>query len=85
MKLNCRLLWKKFQRDGGLNISIQMWIITQSQKRLSERGSKFNKLFDKGFKIIKTFVMTHMENMIKFTLSLGLFTFFPVVEIIWIF
>ena len=65
MKLNCRELWKKFQRDR-LNISIQRWIITQYEKRLYEEKFKFIRLFDEGFKIIKNFVLTCMENMIKF-------------------
>ena len=65
MKLNCRELWKKFQRYR-LNISIQRWIIPQYQKWLSDGESKFIRLFDKSFKIIKNCVLTRMENMTKF-------------------
>ena len=41
MKLNCRYLWKKFQRDG-FNVSNKRWIITQYQIWLSEE--EFNLL-----------------------------------------
>ena len=53
----------------------------QYQKRLSEE-SKLIRLFDKGFKITKTCVMTHMENMIKTALSFEPFTFFTVKGVI---
>lgn len=36
------------------------------QKQLSEEEPKFILLFDKGFKIIETCLMTCMENIIKY-------------------
>ena len=39
-------------------ISIQIWSISQYQKQISEEESKFIRLSDKDFKIIKTCVMT---------------------------
>ena len=71
----------KFQR-GELNISIQRWIITQCEMRLSEEESKFIRLFGKGFKLIKTSVMTRMGIKLNNALSFGLFTFFPVKGVI---
>ena len=43
----------------------------------SEEEPKFITLFDKGFKIIKTCIMTHMDNVIKYCTFFWRFHLFP--------